>query len=138
MVKNPSANAGGIRGVGSIPGSGRSPGGGHGSPLQYSCLENPLDRGAWRDKVPGVQEPTTTKHTGSHAPFKHPLNSRVFTQCSLCGRDSAQKEESDPTPAHSIPGKTVTYLEMKMKDRPTLGLCKLGKGQEKRPGNILT
>ena len=44
-VKNPSANAGGIRDVGSIPGWGRSPGGGHGNPLQYSCLENPMDRG---------------------------------------------------------------------------------------------
>ena len=41
MVKNPSANAGDVRDVGSIPGLGRSPGGGHGNPLQYSCLENP-------------------------------------------------------------------------------------------------
>ena len=41
MVKNPPANAGDIRDVGLIPGSGRSPGGGHGNPLQYSCLENP-------------------------------------------------------------------------------------------------
>ena len=46
VVKNPSVNAGDIRDVGSIPGSRRSPGGGHGSPLQYSCLENPMDRGA--------------------------------------------------------------------------------------------
>ena len=41
------ASAGDLRGVGSIPGLGRSPGGGHGNPLQYSCLENPMDRGAW-------------------------------------------------------------------------------------------
>ena len=41
MIKNPPANAGDIRDLGSIPGSGRSPGGGHGDPLQYSCLENP-------------------------------------------------------------------------------------------------
>ena len=47
MVKNPPANAGDVRDVGSIPGSGRCPGGGHGDPLQYSCLENPMDRGAW-------------------------------------------------------------------------------------------
>ena len=47
MVKNPPANAGDIRGVGLIPGSGRSLGGGHGKPLQYSFLENPMDRGAW-------------------------------------------------------------------------------------------
>ena len=43
-VKNPPANAGD---VGSIPGSGRSPGEGNGNPLQYSCLGNPMDRGAW-------------------------------------------------------------------------------------------
>ena len=42
-VKNPLANAGDIRDAGSIPGSGRSPGGGHGNPLQYCCLENPMD-----------------------------------------------------------------------------------------------
>ena len=47
VVKNPRANTGDIRDVGSIPGSGRSPGGGHGNPLQYSCLENPMDRGVW-------------------------------------------------------------------------------------------
>ena len=48
MVKNMPANAGDRRDVGSIPGSGRSPGGGHGNPLQYSCLEKPMDRGPWR------------------------------------------------------------------------------------------
>ena len=48
MVENLPAGAGDVRDVGSIPGSGRSPGGGHGNPLQYSCLENPMDRGAWR------------------------------------------------------------------------------------------
>ena len=48
VVKNPPANAGGLRDVGLIPGSGRSPGGGHGNSLQYSFLENPISRGAWR------------------------------------------------------------------------------------------
>ena len=47
MVKNPPANAGDVKDVGSIPGLGRSLGGGHGNPFQYSCLENPTDRGAW-------------------------------------------------------------------------------------------
>ena len=47
MVKNLPAKAGDVRDVGLIPGSGRSPGEGHGKPLQYSCLENPMDRGAW-------------------------------------------------------------------------------------------
>ena len=46
-VKNLPVNARDIRETGSIPGSGRSPGGGHVNPLQYSCLENPMDRGAW-------------------------------------------------------------------------------------------
>ena len=47
VVKNPPANAGGIRDVGLIPGLRRSPGGGHGNPLQYSCMVNPMDRVAW-------------------------------------------------------------------------------------------
>ena len=47
VVKNPPANAGNIRDVGSVPGSESSPGGGHGNSLQYSCLEHPMDRGAW-------------------------------------------------------------------------------------------
>ena len=54
MVKNPPANARDIRDVGSIPGSGRSPGGKNGNPLQYSCLENPMDRGAWWATVHAV------------------------------------------------------------------------------------
>ena len=45
VVENPPANAGDVRDMGSTPGSGRSPGGGHGNSLQYSCLENPVDRG---------------------------------------------------------------------------------------------
>ena len=47
MVKNPPPSAGDIRDVGSVLGLGRSSGGGHGNPLQYSCLENLMDRGAW-------------------------------------------------------------------------------------------
>ena len=45
--------------LGSIPGSGRSPGGGNDNPLQYSCLENPMDRGAWRATVHGVAKSRT-------------------------------------------------------------------------------
>ena len=51
MVKNLSANAGDVRAVDLIPRLRRSPGGGHDSPLQYSGLENPMDRGAWRSTV---------------------------------------------------------------------------------------
>ena len=59
MVKNLPANAGDIRDMGSIPGSGRSPGGEHGNSLQYSCLENPMDRGAWRATVHRVAKSQT-------------------------------------------------------------------------------
>ena len=55
VVKNP-ANAGDIRDVGSIPGLGKSSGEGNSNPLQYSCLENPMDREAWRASVHGVTE----------------------------------------------------------------------------------
>ena len=54
MVKNPPANVGDIRDSGSNSGSGRSSGGGHGNPLQFSCRENPMDRGAWQSIVHGV------------------------------------------------------------------------------------
>ena len=54
MIKNPPATAGAGRDTGSIPGSGRAPGEGNGHPLQYSCLENPMDRGAWWATVHGV------------------------------------------------------------------------------------
>ena len=59
VVKNSPANTGGIRDIGSIPGSGRSPGGGHGNPLQYSCLENCMDRGARWATVHGVAKSWT-------------------------------------------------------------------------------
>ena len=59
MVKHLPANAGNIRDVDSIPGSGRSPGGGHGNPLQYSCLENPTDRGVWQATVHMVAKSRT-------------------------------------------------------------------------------
>ena len=54
MVKNLPANAGDVRDVGSIPGWRRSPGVGNGNLLQYSCLENYMDRGAWRATVHGI------------------------------------------------------------------------------------
>ena len=59
MVKNFLANAGDLRDMGSIPGSGRSPGGGHGNPLQYSFLENSMDRGAWWATAHGVAKSWT-------------------------------------------------------------------------------
>ena len=75
MVKNPLANAGDAGDVGSIPGWGRSAGEGNGNPLQYSCLGNPMDRGAWRATARGAarvghnlattQQPKVTEHAQS-------------------------------------------------------------------------
>ena len=59
IVKNPLANAGNVRDESSIPGSRRSPGEGHGNPLQCSCLENPMDKGAWWATVHGVAKSQT-------------------------------------------------------------------------------
>ena len=62
MVKNPPADAGDIRDSGSVPGSGRSSEGVCGNPLQYSCLENPMDRGTWWATVHGVTKSQTILH----------------------------------------------------------------------------
>ena len=59
LVKNLPANAGGARNKGLIPGSGRAPGERNGNPLQYSCLENPMDRGVWQATVHGVSNNQT-------------------------------------------------------------------------------
>ena len=61
VVKNPSANAGDIRDIASIPGSGRSPGEGNGNPFQYPCMKNLMDRGAWWAIAHRVTESDTTK-----------------------------------------------------------------------------
>ena len=67
VVKNPSAITVDEGDVGSIPGLGRSPGGRHGNPLQYSCLEYPMDRGAWRALVHRVEKSWTMTETTQHA-----------------------------------------------------------------------
>ena len=59
VVKNPPANTGDIREVGSVPGLERSPGGGHGNPLQYACLGNPMDKEAWQGTVYRVEKSLT-------------------------------------------------------------------------------
>ena len=67
MVNNPLANAGNARYAGSVPGSGRPSGGGNGNQLQYSCLENPMDRGVPRATVHGIAESwTQLSHTHTH------------------------------------------------------------------------
>ena len=66
VVKNTPANAGNARDLGLIPGSGRSPGKGNGNPLQYSCLENPMDRGAWWAAVHEVPKSWTRQSDWAH------------------------------------------------------------------------
>ena len=81
---DPQANAGNARYVGSIPGSGRAPGEGHGNPLQYSCLENPMDRGAWWVTVQGATKSWTQlrarvhTHTHTHT-LKLQLRQTIMT-----------------------------------------------------------
>ena len=72
VVKNLPVNAGDIKDLGSVSGLGRSPGGGHGNPLQYSCLENPMDRGAWRATVHRVaQSRIQLKRLSTHKHMHH-------------------------------------------------------------------
>ena len=71
LVKNPPANSGDVRGTGSIPPLGRSPGAGHSDPLRYSCLENAMDRGAWRVIVHGVAKNQTRLKRVSMHTYRH-------------------------------------------------------------------
>ena len=79
-------NAGAARDTGSIPGLGRSPGGGHGNPLQYSCLENPIDRGAWRATVLRVTKSWTwLKRLSTHAVHIELLNNTPIISLRVTG-----------------------------------------------------
>ena len=88
VVKNLPANSGDVEDVGSTPGSGSSPGGGHGNPLQYSCLENPMDRGAWRAMVLRVTKSWTqlkrlSRHHASW-PWEPALTASAGQQFDYC------------------------------------------------------
>ena len=77
MVKNLPASVGDVRDMGSISGSGRYPGRGHDSPLQYSCLENPMDRGVWQATVHRVAKSWTQLKqltTDAHTPCTQKSN----------------------------------------------------------------
>ena len=97
MVKNPPANTGELRDTGLIPGLGRSPGGRHGNPLQHSCLENPMDRGAWRaavqrvaksrtrlKRLSGCRRARTHTHTHTHTPCDQGPRLFCLPFCPLC------------------------------------------------------
>ena len=71
MVKNSPANAGNVRDAGSVPGLGRSPGGQHGSPLQYICLQNPMNREAWKAIVHRVRKQSDTTEAIWHEDLIH-------------------------------------------------------------------
>ena len=73
MVENPPGNAGDTGDVGSIPGLGKTPGEGNGNPLQYSCLGNLMDRGAWQATVHCVAELNMTKYACTNAPTANEL-----------------------------------------------------------------
>ena len=117
VVKNPPANTGDIRDAGSIPEPGRSPGEGHDNPLQYSCLENPMDREAWWATVCGLKRVghnwrdsvRTHMHTHTHTQlygFSHFLTHpslelsslKVHLKCSLC----SLKVHWIPTMSHVV------------------------------------
>ena len=85
MVKNLPANAGDATDMGSIPGLEKMPWG-HGNPLQYSCLENPMDRGAWRA---AVHEVTESEMTEALSLYKQPVGTQ-FIEASTFIRDKAR------------------------------------------------
>ena len=86
VVKKLSANAGDVRVTGSIPGLGRSPRGGHGNPLQYSCLENAMDRGAWLATIHQVTRSMLSTHASFRNTGLNPLNQNSWagTLMSAC------------------------------------------------------
>ena len=83
VIKNPPANTGDIRDESSIPRLGRPPGEENGNPLQYSCLENPMDRGAWRATVHGVTRVRHDLATKSLNQDKHILLNIHISSCAL-------------------------------------------------------
>ena len=96
MVKNLPANAGFIKDVGSIPRSGRSPGEGHCHPLQYSCLENPMDRGAWWATVHGIAKSwTQQKRLSMHARTKTSLSLECVCKMMSVPRRGENMENRD-------------------------------------------
>ena len=104
VVKNPPAYAGDIRDAGSIPGLGRSPGGGYGNPLQYSCLENPMDRGAWWAMVHRLAKSQTwLKHLIMHTmSFTYDVSLKILSTDLGWGRGYSMTLMSNFTQTRSM------------------------------------
>ena len=107
VVKNPPANAGDTRDMGSIPGLGRAPGEGNGNPLQYSCLENPMDRGAQQAIISRVTKESDTTQR---------LNSNRCNQL-----NQVKSSWSKASPLSNICG--VLIRQQQCKDRHVQGKC---------------
>ena len=105
LVKNPPASAGDVRDVGSVPGSGRSPEEGNGNPLRSSCLENPMDRGAWRCTVHRAAKSWTQlrTHTAVHV-HARPSHCAAQWKLTLCCEAAAKSLQSCPTLCDPIGG----------------------------------
>ena len=89
MAKNPPLNSGEVRDAGSIPGSGRSPEGGCGNPLQYSCLENPMDRGDWWARVHRVAKSwTQLKQLSMHTCIFYPNKKEATKKIKIQSKNS--------------------------------------------------
>ena len=89
-------NAGSSENMGSIPGSQRSPGGGHSNPIQYSCLENPMDRGVWQAVVCSIAKLDATNSSQIKNPPAKQEMQETWVQ-SLCREDPLEKEMENPS-----------------------------------------
>ena len=101
MVKNLPANAGDTRDKDSIPASGRSPEEGHGNPLQYSCLQNPMDKGAWGTTVHGVTKSRTRlKQLSMHTHRSERFEQMMFFKLWILEVTHRVKEELNGNPLY--------------------------------------
>ena len=135
LVKNPPANAGDGRDISLTPGSERSPGKGHGNPLQYSCLENSVDRGAWWATVRGVSKSQTHWTTGHSTAQIERKRERKRDSWGRGGRKKAEEGGLSPESYTLYKNQTKWDHTLKHKHEPIKILEK--KNKHKWPGEIL-